>query len=404
MAQPTTVKEKTKKQIAIVLGLCPTGLATVRSLGRHGVPVKGIDSTSTAVGYFSKYCQKIADDSPRTNEEIIEQLLNYGNKLDKKAVLMPTNDPHIELVSKYYEDLKRYYDLQPYDEDIVDLFLNKKRFYEVCLANDMPIPDTYYPSSVKDVEEIAKKIEYPCIIKPIYSHEWKLKLKGKKVFKLPSKEDLLATYREAIKFNPNIMIQQIIGGGDDQIFLCATYFNKNSEPLALFTARTIRQYPIEFGTKCIAESVKLPDLAELCIRFLKNIGFHGICGLEFKRDSTDGQLKMIEVNPRPVRWYSLTDASSVPVVYTAYRDLTGEAVEPNIMEQTDGIKWIHVWKDFVSSMRYIKRGNLSLRKWMSSLRGKKEYAVYKGDDKGPLLGASLYFASQLRKFYLSRRN
>lgn len=385
------------KPVAIVAGLCPTGLAVVRSLGRQGIPVVGVDLNPRAIGFSSRYCMRLESaESIQSKQELISALERFGKSLPTKGVLFPTTDEYLSLISQNAEKLKKYY-IFPLEENIVESFLNKKQFYRLCVENNVAIPRTHFPKDIEDLISISREMTYPCILKPVYSHVWQKKLRGQKVFKASSSDELIETYKKVIEFNKEVMVQEIIQGKDDRIYLCAAYFSKNAEPLAIFTGRALRQYPTEFGTKSLAEAVDDPEVAELSIRFLKAINFQGICGVEFKRDPRDNQLKMIEINPRPVRWHSLTDACEVPIVYTAYRDLLGKEVKP-VSSQGKG-KWIFVWRDLLSATKYVLRRQLSIGNWINSLKGKKEYAIFRWDDPIPFFYFPIYLISQVKKYY-----
>jgi hypothetical protein len=57
------------KTIAFVLKMGGTGLGVIRSLGRRGIPVIGLDPSRGAIGFFSRYCKSIACPDPENKEE-----------------------------------------------------------------------------------------------------------------------------------------------------------------------------------------------------------------------------------------------------------------------------------------------------------------------------------------------
>ena len=366
-----------KKAPVLVLGMGPTALAVIRDLGRRGIPVIGVDSYWWMIGFYSKYCNKLALLDPEKNEnELFKVLLDYGEALERKSVLFAIDDNFIAFLSKYAHRLRSYYRFPLTAEDYERKFLNKRNFYQLCKQRGISFPITYFPNSLEEVKDISQKVPFPCIIKPVYSHIWAKRFKVTKAIKINSPKELLHTYKKISLSlsNTELMIQEVIGGGDDRIYLCAIYLDSSGEPLSVFTGRTIRQYPPDFGTKCLAEGFKDNYIAKLSIEILRKIGFCGICGVEFKKDPKDGQLKIMEVNPRVVRWYGLTEACGVPVIYTAYKDLIGEK-QPKWKSSKwvqKHKKWISFWRDIASSLLYICRDQLSFRDWIGSLKGRKE--------------------------------
>ena len=51
----------------------------------------------------------------------------------------------------------------------------------------------------------------------------------------------------------------------------------------------------------VTEPVIDEDADRVCDRFLRRIGYVGICEIEMKRDTRDGRVKLIEANPAALR-------------------------------------------------------------------------------------------------------
>ena len=86
--------------------------------------------------------------------------------------------------------------------------------------------------------------------------------------------------------------------------------------------------PPGIGTCRIGEAVWVQEVVDAGLKLLRGLGFHGISQVEFKRDARDGRFKLMEVNPRLWQWHGLAAACGVDLPVIAYRDLTGEQVEP----------------------------------------------------------------------------
>ena len=67
---------------------------------------------------------------------------------------------------------------------------------------------------------------------------------------------------------------------------------------------------------------------------------------------------------------------------TQYLDVTGS--QPKAMHDYEsGIKWVNIYSDFESFREYRRRGELSLRKWLHSLKGHMVYSDLASDDLWP---------------------
>lgn len=377
---------------AIVLGMSPTGLAVIRALGSHNIEVWGNDIDWYRSGYFSKYCRVFGRINPLSEETLLlEQLLTFGRKTVTKPVIFPTDDEYLAFLANYREVLQPYFRFSDLDPKLIDQFLNKRSFHELCQHHGIHTPATFTVRDETQLAELSMHISYPAIIKPIYSHLWALKYGFLKVIEVHSKSELQKAYATLGAMKSNVMVQEIIAGGDEQIYIFSGYFNQRSEPLRIFTGRKIRQYPPNYGTTTVAESVWEPRVADLSIRLLQQVHFQGLCDVEFKKDPKDGQFKIIEINPRVGRWHSLTDASGADLTYTAYLDLIGITSRADHTFQ-EHIKWVFLLRDLVSVLPQILRGHMSLFKWIQSLRGRRVHAIFSWKDPLPALAYLLEMA------------
>lgn len=368
---------------AIVLGMSPTGLAVVRDLGRKGVPVIGIDSDPWAIGRFSKYARFAKINTNKNwKETLFEKLLVIASSCQDKPVLFCADDAYLSLVAEYADKLQDNYRMpSSLNRDTIDLFLNKENFYNMCFEQGVELPATYFPKHREDIEYLARRLRYPCIIKPSLGYLWRRKLRGKKIVDVHTPHELITRYEKFSSWDSRLIIQEVIPGGDDCIYVFGGSFDRNYEPLAIFTGRKLRQFPPRFGSASLIESIWQPEVANISIALLKRLKFHGICGTEFKKDPRDGNFKMIEINLRPTLWFSIVEASGVDVIYAIYQELTGsQAAQDQV--QTDGIRWVYLARDIVSSIYYFLHGDLDVRDWLHSLSNRQAYAIFARDDTG----------------------
>jgi predicted ATP-grasp superfamily ATP-dependent carboligase len=381
-------KSNPVKNKAIILGLCPTGLSVARALGRKGVEVYGVDKERLAVGFFSRYCRRLGSfniDDSQQEANLLRRLIEFGKGEAVKPVIFVTSDDFLVFLARHNEALQKYYLFPALDEEILDSFLNKEKFYKICSQNNIPIPETIFLKNGVDINSLVDKAPYPCIFKPIYTHIWDRKLKGLKAILAKTPSEFLSGYQmlEKLGMSKNIMVQKVIEGPADEIYIFASYFDKDSKPMGIFTGRKIRQYPADFGTTTSAVSCRNGEVSSMAVRLLKNMSYHGLCDVEFKRDKESGELKIMEINPRAGRWYGLVEASGINLVYSAYADLTGDmgVLEVGAMEEDK--KWIFWERDIVTSFGYIKNRVLSIKDYYKSINGKRISAIYSKDDKLP---------------------
>jgi predicted ATP-grasp superfamily ATP-dependent carboligase len=387
------------KPIAFVLNCHGTGLGVIRSLGRRGIPVIGFDQNPMQIGLFSKYCKRIVcPDIQDREEEYVNFLLALGERLNIKGVLIPTADTEVLAISKHRDKLERYYKFPMAKLDVIEKLANKREFYKTLEKLNMPHPKTYFPSDVSEVKEIAREITYPCIAKPSLSHNFSKEF-GIKCFKANRSTELIEVYNKAVSAGYEVVIQEVIPGSDANLHLVSAYFNRASEPLGIFTFRRVRQYPHVFGNGALCVSVWLPEIAELCTSFLKEIKYHGIIDAELKRDPRDNTFKFIEINPRTGWQNRLAARCGVDLPYIAYMDAIGGNAE-KVISQRVGVKWLYMFDDMRSSFESISKGEISFIEYVNSLRGEKEYAIFAWDDPVPFFVSLFNLGSALLKYSL----
>ena len=390
--------------LIIVLGLSPTGLYAIRELSRAGFPVLGVSDDWGCAAASNLLSHP--DRSWRVQEDakLLDKLLDAGAKEVQRPLLMPTSDRYIEFVADNYAELIAPFVIQEsYSPDLVFNLLEKGLFYKLCAEHGIAAPGIWYPETRAELLDLADILPYPCILKPKLIHLAVNFLKGKKVLLAINRDAYLRIVRDIPDGVCGWVIQEVIPGPESNILLLAGYFDRNSDPVETFTARKLRQYPPGFGSASLVQSETDAEILETSTRFLKEVGFKGVCGTEFKRDPRDGKLKIIEINPRPTLWFHLSNASGKRVVETACRDLVGLSVEPSL-PQIDGVLWRYGLKDFYSKCFYAvkSKGFVFLPPEIPAELGRngRTWAVYDSQDPSPAYVEPLNY---LRKFFSRMR-
>ena len=392
--------KNTDKPIALVTGLDITGLGVIRSLGRRGIPVIGLDSNPKQIGLFSRYCKKLVCINPENEKEYINLLLDLGEQMNTKGVIFQGSDAHTSSILKYRNKLERYYEFPMANLEIIEKLINKKKFYKTLEKLNMPYPKTFFPKDVSEVIQFGKEITYPYIVKPIFSTNFSKEF-GVKVFQVNSEEELVKAYDKSTSSGYEVVIQEVIIGSDINVYGLGSYLNHKSEPIGIFIYKKIRGYPKGFGTCCLVESVWEPEIVKLGMQFLQNINYHGISEVEFKKDLRDNKFKFIEMNPRAWWQNSLAARCGVDLPYMAYMDAMGKDVE-KVISKKNGIKWLYMFNVLRSSFESISKGELSFIDGIKSLRGEKEYAIFAWDDPLPFFVSLFNLSSAVLRYSLRR--
>jgi D-aspartate ligase len=298
------------------------GLAAVRSLGRAGVRVLALDHRPSALGFRSRYAEPVLTPDPQDEEAFVAFLA--GLEVEQ-APLFATHDEPLNAIARNAERLgdRFLYPFPPWE--VLARIQTKRGQLEAAEAAGIPVPRTSYPASAAEARAAAEELGLPVLVKPSSTEGFKRRFK-RQAFRCDTAAEAEDAYVQAEPYEP--MVQEVIPGGDGELYTLGSYLRADGEPLGLFSGRKLRQTPPGVGTCRVGEAVWVEDVVDSGLKLLRALGFHGLSQVEFKRDPRDGAYKLMEVNPRLFQWHGLAAACGVDLPLIAYRDLTGEHVEP----------------------------------------------------------------------------
>ena len=369
--------------VIVTPGLSANSLGVIRNFGRRGIPVVYLDSQLSTISQYSRYIAKRLKYSSFRELEtgFIKVLLDFGQQLDNKIVIIPTGDWEVLALAKYKKELEAFYHLPVPSYETVQKLVNKKLFYKLLAEMQIAHPKTYFPENTSELALMGREIEYPYIIKPAYSLNFQMEF-GRKCFVVNSAQELERAVERLKGKDMEVMIQEIIPG--KEVYEFYTYFNKESEPLAICGWDKIRHYPPDFGSGSFCRSSWRPAAVEPSMRLLKAMGYHGLAVPEVKKDSRDGQYKLLEINTRTVLQNRLVAACGVDITYIAYLDVSGEAVN-KLPPQRNDILWVDDLFDLVSCWILLRRKEIGLGEIARSLIARRVHSVAAWDDPLPLI-------------------
>lgn len=294
-------------------------LAIIRSLGEKGIAVTAGDNKRFAIGFFSKNCtEKVLYPSPVENPDLFKRrLIRYLSK-SKIDVFMPVSNPILFSVSRSLDEFSRYTSvpIPPFTTAIKAL----DKSLTLNVAGEIPHPVTFSPEKYSDISKIAKKANYPLVIKPRTSS-------GSRGIRYVNNAAELIYYFKVTAEKYGIpLVQEYIPG--DEMYGVSALLNKDAKVRAYFVHKRIRQFPLTGGPSTYRVSVSNEPIAKMGIKLLEEMGWYGVAMVEFKIDSRDGEPKLIEVNPRFWGSLSLAIEAGVDFPYLLYRLAMDGDVQP----------------------------------------------------------------------------
>jgi predicted ATP-grasp superfamily ATP-dependent carboligase len=371
----------TRKVGAVVVGGDYQGLGIVRSLGRHGVPVCIVDD-ECSIARFSRYAtHAIRTPSLRDERATVDVLLDVGRRLDLNGwVLYPTRDETVAALARYRSALTGRFRVPTPAWETTQWIWDKRNTATIAGRLGIPTPRTSWPRTVEELEEIP--FDGPVAIKPAIKEHFIYKTKAK-AWRADTRAERRELFERAAGYvEPGeVMVQQLIPGSGDQQFAYAAFF-KDGRAIGSMVVRRRRQHPPEFGrASTFVETIDLPALEALSLRFLNAIGYYGLVELEYKLDRRDGEYKLLDVNGRTWGYHTIGAGAGVDFPYLLYADQMGEPVNP--CRGRAGVNWVRLVTDVPTGIVEMFGGRLGWREYFRSLRSVDEEAVFKREDPLP---------------------
>lgn len=366
----------------IVLGGHVQGYGIVKIFGKNHIPSVVIDSTNICIARHSKYCTKFIQTGYKNLTDTLTQLKNDNHYVD--WLLIPTDDYYVRILSQNRGLLSNYFRITIDDWSIVEIFFNKCNTYPLVKELGIPIPQTYYPVSLDEVNTLSQMISFPCIIKPAIMLDFYKHFK-KKVFVCSDIKELTENYQKSIDIlkTEEIIVQEIIPGNSENQYSVGI-FAIQGEIINSLVARRKRQHPIDFGNATtFSETVKVPELDLYASKIINAVRFSGICEIEFKYDERDKKYKFLEVNPRTWKWHSISEKAKIPFLLSMYKYIYENIPIKNNLPVEAG------WRDLVTDLPIILKllfHGMFIKSKMKNI----EQAVFNFSDPKPFIYQIIY--------------
>jgi len=384
----------------VVAGGFHTAVVLMRNLARRGLHTSCIDSNPRNPAFRTVYGKAhLCPNADQQPAQWLEFMISLAKSFRQRPVLISSSDQYVTAMAQHADALEPHFIFHRSSSAVQGLLATKERQYSVADELGLPVPRTCFVRSLEETMAFAAMARFPVILKPLHFREWKSiprehPLFEKKLIVIDSPGELEQQYRLAAGLNPNMVIQEMIEGPDSAKLVYLSCYDRTSRRIGYSMLRQVRTDPIYFGSASLVEPVSDPDAAELCDQFLRKLNYVGLCEIELKRDTRDGQVKMIEANPR----YSVTaDAApygGVDLGWLHYLELIGQSVDP---VEPDGTYFRHIalFRDVASFRSYIRDGLLTWGDFIRSYFGPVHFFDFDWHDRKLAIGTLALVSKQL---------
>lgn len=375
----TGLKAKTGIPGVVILGGAHGTLALARSLGARKVPVWLVSSDTPLPGWSRHVTGKFSWPGPDAPDAVPYLLDLAATRGLGGALLVPGGDAEVRMASQAAERLGSAYGVMLPPWQRLKFLCEKPLLYRRAAELGIQVPHTYDFASPD--EAAGADIRLPVVLKPNMGGN--TRFQRAKVVRADTRDAFLSAYRDAAGQigTENVVVQQLIPGGGECQFSYAALWHEG-RPVAEFTARRTRQYPVDFGyTSTFVEVMENPEALEAARLLLGSTGHHGLVEIEFKRDPRDGVLRLLDVNPRPWSWLGLAAAAGVDLGGLMWDVANGRPTAP--ASARAGAAWMYLVRDMVAAARIGADARRRTGGYPRSLAAVRAWAAFAGDDPLP---------------------
>jgi D-aspartate ligase len=378
MAERNRLPRRSAQPQAWVLG----AIDVVRALTLAGIPTVVVAGRENPARYSRAAIASLEPAPPSQGPEaMVESLLAVASRQREPPILYYDNDWDLLLVSRNRDRLARAFRFVVPDAELVEHLVDKGRFQALADRLGLPVPRAVRCSSRELGDE--PRLRYPLVVKPLNRHDggWSRAVQAKAA----PVEDRAALARLGSRFadaNIDLLVQEAVPGPEARIESYHVYIDERGRIAGQFTGRKLRTHPRTFG---FSTAITITDSAEvraLGRRIVLALELRGVAKVDFKR-GPDGELHLLEVNPRFNLWHHPGALAGVNLPALVYARLLGRpAPAPSTVRQ--GVTWCSP-----HDLQAARSEGVGLVRWLRWVAACDATSGFSWDDPFPIPRAAL---------------
>jgi len=385
------------------LGAPEADLNLVRSLGEQGVPVIVVSEEAQPPSSRSRHCVAFrhVPGFSREPARLLATLVALQREHGALLPVFPSADPDLTALLALEKKLSAVCRCITAPVEVARLLMDKSAFGEAAEQLGLPVPRTYSPRTLVEVEALSRVVDYPLILKPSHPVAWKHPdvepaVARAKALLVDEPRELMRLCCMLAPHGLEVLLQEYIPGQDQEHYSVHAYIDPEGRPRASYTARKWRTFPVHAGSGCHVESVHQPALEAEAVEILQMLDFRGIANMNFKRHARSGRFMLIEINPRISQTSLLAARAGVNLAWLAYCAACDRSPLP-APPRRFGLRYLNAGLDYHAFRTYRRLGEWNWGEYLSTvLRSGLVYQYASVRDPGPLL--HLVRASITRRF------
>lgn len=328
-------------------------LASVRSLGRAGVPVTVADWRRLVPARWSRYASRtlMCPDPTVQPARLVDWLLELGAR-EPGLVLLPTTDDLAWLFARHRTALAQHFVVDSPPLEAVYGVLNKWHLREACDAVGIESPRTW---GIDDREQAT----FPLLIKPKTQTMLNPHQKGRIVREKSELDAQYADFLSTTKYSAPLlecdpdaatpMLQELLPPHD--IYNLSGFVDPRAGHFVVSASRKVIQRPNVLGIGLCFQQAKVEEpLAAKLEALCRHVGYHGLFEVEFLEDGN--RRLLIDFNPRSYGQMGFDIARGADLPLLAWLSAVGEherlALEVGKAQQALAGTTEHAWCDRIA--------------------------------------------------------
>lgn len=356
-------------------------LATVRSLGRVGVPVYALlpaDDLPVVKSRFLTGALVVPTSGGEAPDVLVAAMLRVCERIGRPAVGIAGDDETAVLLAARADDFAGRLLLPAVPPHLPVTLASKSGLARLCADTGTPTPAWIAPQDWAEVEEFIARAAFPLVLKNPEPFSRLVSPGVARTTRVTGPAELRSALAEWCPGDP-LLVQEFIPSEFSEDWYAEAVFDNVGAPVVVFTGRKLRAFPPDTGIGTLSEAVANPDLVGLVTTFAARIGYAGVCDMDWRLDHRDGRYKLLDFNPRRGAQFRLFQSTAgVDVVRALHLNLTGRPVPPG--GQIDGLRHVVGLQD---QRGYLAQRRAGARTEPPFARGAVERSWWAADDPKP---------------------
>jgi D-aspartate ligase len=367
------------------------GINLVRALGEARIPAIVASSDPEDPARDSRHCLATLAMPALDSPAAVETLVHAGRRLcshyGRRVPLMFGSDDALGLVGRNRARLERYFLFLVNDAPVALSLIAKDRFQAFGETRGLPVPRAldFGDAGAKGLAAFPGAV----LVKPKVKYDWHNTALCARLFDGDGKALIFpsgaaaAAHPDVAASAAELLFQEYIAGGDEELWSYHGYADEKGEVLAGFVGRKVRTFPTLTGESAFVEMARDPELEARGREVARRCPLKGFFKMDFKRDPGTGGWHLLEINARCSLWNYVGARNGVNLMRVAY-DYLLEGKRPGAMPYRTTWRWINLRLDWRAYRELAGRGELGFARWaLSVLASRNIYSLWGWGDPMP---------------------